>query len=215
MGMILPEQILNNLTDGITVQDTNFKIIYQNKIMADTFGKQVGEYCYQVYEKRNKICEGCGIQRAFLTGEKNMTIRVAKGINKESSYWENSCFPLFDDRGNIMAGVEVCRDVTDRVTLEEEVKERNIKLSQVNNELIQKSEQLQKSLYERNLIEEKLRYEIETRLDTEKELRYCQLDCVKFFSANFLRKGRFLGTCPMGFFLQLTSIFTQTKASSV
>ncbi len=46
-------------------------------------------------------------------------------------------------------------------------------------------------------------------------LRYCQLDCVKFFSANFLRKGRFLGTCPMGFFLQLTSIFTQTKASSV
>ncbi len=47
------------------------------------------------------------------------------------------------------------------------------------------------------------------------QYRYCQLDCVKFFSANFLRKGRFLGTCPMGFFLQLTSIFTQTKASSV
>ena len=43
----------------------------------------------------------------------------------------------------------------------------------------------------------------------------CQFDCVKFFSANFLRKGRFSGTCPMGFFLQWTSIFKQTKARSV
>ena len=45
--------------------------------------------------------------------------------------------------------------------------------------------------------------------------RSCQFNCVKLFSANFLRKGRFSGTFPMGFFLQWTSIFTQTKASSV
>ncbi len=168
---IFNKQVIDNLSDGITIQDRNFKIIYQNKFMLKNFGAHKGEYCYQVYEKRNKTCEGCGIKKAFLTGDIHTTLRVAKGIDNVSSYWENSCFPLFDENNNIIAGVEVCRNITDRVSLEEEVKGRNFELSQINNQLSEKTTQLQMSLNEKKLIEAKLRKEIEVRLNTEKELQ--------------------------------------------
>jgi predicted nucleotidyltransferase len=48
-----------------------------------------------------------------------------------------------------------------------------------------------------------------------RDIGYCQLFCVKFLSANFLKKGRFCGTFPMGFDRHLTSIFRQTKANRV
>lgn len=43
----------------------------------------------------------------------------------------------------------------------------------------------------------------------------CQLFCVKFFSSNILKKGRFLATFPIGFDLQYISILRQMKARSV
>lgn len=85
MGPIFNEQVIDNLSDGITIQDRNFQILYQNKVMIKNFGKHEGEYYYQVYEKRNRTCEGCGIKKAFLTGGRHTTIRVAKGIDNVSN----------------------------------------------------------------------------------------------------------------------------------
>jgi len=45
--------------------------------------------------------------------------------------------------------------------------------------------------------------------------RYCQQFCVKLFSAIFLINGRLPATFPMGFDLQFSSIFKQTKVSRV
>jgi len=44
---------------------------------------------------------------------------------------------------------------------------------------------------------------------------YCQINCVKFSSANFCKNGRLLATFPMDFDLQRSSIFKQTKVSKV
>jgi hypothetical protein len=44
---------------------------------------------------------------------------------------------------------------------------------------------------------------------------YYQHFRVRILSANFLRKGRFLGSSAMGFDLQVSSILGQTKANSV
>ncbi|MEW6518999.1 MAG: ATP-binding protein [Thermodesulfobacteriota bacterium] len=140
------EQVLINLPDGITIQDRDFNIIFQNKTMEKAFGSQLGEKCYDIYERRDRICERCGIQKVFETGQANMVIRTATIADGTTSYWENSCFPLFDQQGNIVAGVEVCRNIIDRVSLEAEVKERNIALGQLNRELNQKTAELEAAL---------------------------------------------------------------------
>ena len=159
MGSFL-EQVLINLADGITVQDTDFNIIYQNAAMQLIFGNHIGKKCYEVYEKRCEICEGCGLQQAFLTGKPVVVLRTAFESDGQTAFYENSCFPVFDESGRIIAGAEVCRNVSDRVSLEAEVKERNIELGQLTTKL--KVQALN------------LRQEMETRLRLEMELREAQ-----------------------------------------
>lgn len=171
MGHILHKQVLDSLPEGITIQNRDFEIIFQNIAMRKTFGSHIGEKCYAVYERRDRVCEGCGIEKAFLTGEATMILRTAFTADGTTSCWENSCFPLFDAAGNIIAGVEVCRNISDRVTLEEEVKQRNIELGQFNRELNRRASELQAELARREAAEEALRREIDERGQAERKLQ--------------------------------------------
>ncbi len=160
-------QILDNLPDGITIQDREFTIIYQNIAMRAAFGDQTGSKCHSAYEKRIKICERCGVARAFETGETTLVLRTAFDAQGGTSYWENACFPIRDETGNIVAGAEVCRNVTDRVGLEAEVKQRNIELGQLNEELQRQTERL-------TAMFRQLEQEVEQRHQMEIELRHAQ-----------------------------------------
>jgi len=160
-------QVLDNLPDGITVQDREFTVIYQNVAMRAAFGDQTGSKCHSAYEKRIKICERCGVARAFETGEPNLVLRTAFDAQGGTSYWENACFPIRDKTGTIIAGAEVCRNVTDRVGLEAEVKQRNVELGQLNEELQRQTTQLTEMFRQ-------LEQETEHRQRMESELRHVQ-----------------------------------------
>lgn len=142
MPFSLHKEALDNLPEGITIQDTDFNIIYQNRVMIDAFGDHSGAKCYVTYERRDEVCEGCGVREAFRTGRTHVVLRTAIETDGATSYWENICSPVFDEEGNIIAGVEVCRNITDRVSLEEAVKERNIELGQLNRRLRQDESRL-------------------------------------------------------------------------
>jgi PAS domain S-box-containing protein len=144
----LHSQVLENLPEGITIQDRDFNIIYQNTAMKQAFGNQIGIKCYLAYEKRDHVCEGCGVEKAFRTGKSNMLHRTAITEGGEKTHWENSCFPLFDEEGNITAGVEVCRNITDRVALADEVRERSVELGMLNDELVRKQNELEEQTKE-------------------------------------------------------------------
>ncbi len=160
-------QILESLPDGITIQDREFNVIYQNRAMLAGFGNKVGMKCYAAYERRDAICEGCGVARAFQTGQPILVLRTAFDAQGGTSYWENACFPIRDETGNIVAAAEVCRNVTDRVGLEDEVKRRNIELGQLN-------KQLQKRTAELSTTFRQLEQEVEQRELAEVELRHAQ-----------------------------------------
>jgi signal transduction histidine kinase len=173
-AFLLHQHILHNLSDGITVQDRDFNIIYQNSAMQRSFGCHLGEKCYVVYEKRSAPCEGCGLAKAFQSGEPNLVLRTAFAADGTTSFWENACFPIFDRQRNIIAGVEVCRNVSTRVSLEQTVKDRNIQLAQLNEELKQQTATLAETLRQREQAEQELRAEMERRESVERLLRHAQ-----------------------------------------
>ncbi|MEJ2642280.1 MAG: ATP-binding protein [Desulfosarcinaceae bacterium] len=141
----LHQQVLDTIPDGVTIQDRDFNIIYQNAAMRQAFGDQIGSKCYTAYEQRVQICEGCGVNKVFETGMPTLVHRTAITRDNVVSHWENSCFPLFDEEGRIVAGVELCRNVTDRVSLSEEVRERSIELGKLNDQLNRKTGELEKA----------------------------------------------------------------------
>ena len=116
------EAIIAALGDGIIIQDTDYKIIYQNQVQNDIYGDRTGELCYRAYEGSDKICEDCPIEKTFMDGKIHTSERrVAK--DKGDLYFELISSPLRDPDGKIIAGIKVVREISERKHAEKELRE--------------------------------------------------------------------------------------------
>jgi PAS domain S-box-containing protein len=116
------EAIIAALGDGLIIQDTDYKIIYQNTVQNELFGNRIGEYCYKAYEGRDTICEWCPVEKTFRDGKIHRTERAVNTGNG-ISYYELISSPLRDSEGKIIAGVKVVRNITGLKRTEQELRE--------------------------------------------------------------------------------------------
>jgi PAS domain S-box-containing protein len=102
--------ILDSIQDGISIQDKDFRVLYQNQMHRDlTGGDHAGQYCYRAYEQNEAVCEGCPLAISLRDG----CIHRAERISKDGAgHVEITTSPLRDAEGNIIAGIEVVRDIT-------------------------------------------------------------------------------------------------------
>ena len=131
------ESILASMGDGLSIQDLDLRIIYQNNFIIENFGSHVGEYCYRIYEQRDEPCEGCPIIEAFETGKTSKALRRGVKKNGDKFRFENIATILHGDDGKIIAGVEVVRLVEDRERALEKLAESLEALEQLRSKLSQ------------------------------------------------------------------------------
>ena len=62
------EAIIAAVGDGISIQDTNYRVLYQNRLAKDMVGDHAGEYCYKAYQCEDQVCEGCHLAMSFEDG---------------------------------------------------------------------------------------------------------------------------------------------------
>jgi len=113
------ETIMAALGDGISIQDTNFKILFQNQVHKEMVGDHLGCHCYEAYQKRRAVCVECPIHAAFRDGHihrQERSLPTARGL----MHVEVTASPLRDAGGRIVAGIEIVRDITARKQAEEE-----------------------------------------------------------------------------------------------
>jgi diguanylate cyclase (GGDEF)-like protein len=119
--------ICDAIGDGISIQNTDLIVIYQNQAHKDIIGDHAGEYCYKGYEQKEKPCEGCPLVKSFNDGKVNIAERTAPTENG-TLHVEITASPLKDSTGKIIAVIEIVRDVTERKKAEEAMKENEKKL---------------------------------------------------------------------------------------
>ncbi len=110
------EAVLTAVTDGLTVQDTSFKVIYQNDAHRELFGDITGEYCYAAYVQRDAVCDNCPLEKSMTDGgkyQKEITSETRKG----ERFFDISASPIKNEQGLIIGGIEVFRDVTEQKKL--------------------------------------------------------------------------------------------------
>ncbi|MBI5870373.1 MAG: DUF3365 domain-containing protein [Actinobacteria bacterium] len=105
--------IIEGIGDGISIQDTDLKVLFQNQVHRDFIGDHVGEYCYNGYEKRDGACEGCPVAMAMADGKIHFTERTVV-FPDGNHYFEITASPLRNSEGEIIGGIEAVREVTDR-----------------------------------------------------------------------------------------------------
>lgn len=112
--------ILAAIGDGISIQDTNLTVLYQNEIHKKMIGDHVGEFCYKAYEQNSEPCQGCPVVASFQDGKVHKAERSAQ-TDKGTLYVEITASPLINQKGEIYAGIEVARDITSRKRMTEEI----------------------------------------------------------------------------------------------
>jgi histidine kinase len=105
----------------ITVQDRNYKLIRYNREFSDKFNPKPGEYCYAAYKGRKEKCVICPVERTFEDGRSHYS--EESGFNKDGTltHWIVNTSPIKNERGEIVAAIEMNLDVTQRKLLEEEL----------------------------------------------------------------------------------------------
>lgn len=105
------ESVMAAIGDGISIQDREFRIIYQNRISKDMFGDHTGEFCYAAYANQKRICADCPVFESFRDGgihivERQFTMSTLRKL------FRITVAPLRDQDGNIVAAIELVRDIT-------------------------------------------------------------------------------------------------------
>lgn len=107
------ETIVASMADAVTVHDRDYRIVYQNKAMQQTFGGCTGHHCYAAYKGSNSICPDCIVQSCFQDGMAH-SAEWSSVINQQETIFETTASPVRNGAGDIVAAVEVIRDITCR-----------------------------------------------------------------------------------------------------
>ncbi len=118
------QSLVDALEYGLTIQDKDYNIIYQNTLVRGIFGDHLGEKCYRVYEGRDKLCDRCPVKKAFEDGKSHTSERRVVVPSGEVTFWENTANPVRDAGGSIVSCLELTRNITERKQAEEELKRR-------------------------------------------------------------------------------------------
>lgn len=154
------EAILSSLGDAISMQDRNFRVLYQNEAHKNLAGDHAGEFCYSAYSRREDVCPDCPVAMTFRDGTTH-TIQKKAASHLGDKHIEITSAPLKDGSGRIVAGIESVRDITHRHRIEDELRQHKEHLEEIvmrrTQELVQMYDSLQKEMDERLLMETKMK----------------------------------------------------------
>lgn len=119
----------------ITVQDRNYRLLQYNREFAERFAPQAGDFCFHAYKGRDERCENCPVEKTFRTGRPHFSEEA--GYNKDGSraYWLVHTKPIRNERGEVVAAMEMCLDITQRKMLEEKLERSENKYHAIFNQI--------------------------------------------------------------------------------
>jgi len=119
--------MLQSVTDHMSMMDDNLTIIWANEKAKSIFGNDVvGRKCYEAYHGRNEPCEPypCLTLKAFQDGKVHEHDTHVVDKDGNTRYFHCSAnVALRDTEGKPTAVLEVSRDITDQMHVEQALRE--------------------------------------------------------------------------------------------
>ncbi len=115
------QSVIDAMEDGLTIQDLDYNIVYQNNVVKNIFGVRLGYKCYSSYESKDTICDGCPVEMVYKDGKPHISERKVVIPSGEIVYVENIASPIKDSSGKIVYCLEICRNVTERKNHESQI----------------------------------------------------------------------------------------------
>jgi diguanylate cyclase (GGDEF)-like protein/PAS domain S-box-containing protein len=114
----------DSITDLISIQDSEYRVLRANKAYLDTFkikaGDLPGKHCYEIVHKTTYQAENCP-HRQTLQSKKPITVEMFEphlGI-----FMEVSTSPIFNSNGDVTGTVHMAKDITERKLMQKKLEE--------------------------------------------------------------------------------------------
>jgi len=128
--------VIEGIPDGVAIINRDMTLVQINPMHRAIFPTaKVGEPCYFCIHQRDGVCPHCGVVKVFEDGkihDHHSTVNLPDGTVKVV---HSISAPIRGEGGEIVNAVEVVRDVTERVNLEREIKEKSWELERANKKL--------------------------------------------------------------------------------
>jgi len=115
------ETTFDAVTDLITIRDKDYRILRANKAAFKRFGMEpkemIGRKCHELLHHKEIPCEGCYVSEALKTKRPASGERGSQYLNGVFHYFT---FPVFNEAGEVIAVVDLAREVTEEKQLEKE-----------------------------------------------------------------------------------------------
>ncbi len=123
--------VLEGIGEGVVVMDKDYRILTANKGYLSQVGKTreeiLGKYCYEVSHHFDSHCmdngHECPVKTVFETGNPARAMHTHYDNNNQEIHVECHAYPIKDAAGNVIRAIETLNDVTDRIRLEQKLKE--------------------------------------------------------------------------------------------
>lgn len=117
------EYVLNSLPDLITILNTQFKVVWVNKAMAETLGADPesckGLLCYEVVHGTESPISNCPHEKMMQDGIEHTEEVYEANLG---GYFLVTASPIKDDSGKLLGSVHIARDITERKMMEDKIK---------------------------------------------------------------------------------------------
>jgi PAS domain-containing protein len=131
--------ILAGIADSIVIVDAEMRVVWRNEAAAALGGEgEPGQRCYAAMGGDAGICQACPAVRTFVSGTVERAVRTQRLSDGRLHHLDVISAPLRDAAGRVTQVLEVARDVTDLVEMEERLKQANQALMDAQARLVDK-----------------------------------------------------------------------------
>ena len=113
----------------VTVQDRDLKLLKYNREFEKIFAPEAGDYCFKAYKGRSERCPDCPVLKTFEDGRPHVSEEEAVTKDGIKTYWLVKTSPIKNEKGEVIAAMEMSLDVTHVRFLEKEGKKLRGKIS--------------------------------------------------------------------------------------
>lgn len=131
--------ILAGIADRLVIIDRDMRVAWMNDAAAAELGAgAIGRACFELAGASPEACEGCPALRTMQTGRVEHGVRSERSPSGRTVYFDLIAAPLRDASGQVDRVIEVSRDITELVEMEERLKHANRELLDAQALLIEK-----------------------------------------------------------------------------
>lgn len=99
--------------------DRNYKVVYANSLLIETYGDPVGQVCHEFVAGSDQICPDCPVKRVFDGASRAVSERQRYDRHGNALWVQHTATPIKDARGEIVGASELTIDITDRRQMEQ------------------------------------------------------------------------------------------------